>query len=279
MVAPAIREEAISKDTGVVRPWEIEPYRLISWWDMERFSAAGFNYIAEQLAKLAYRVGELPRDLDAKELAVSYEPLFRRIREHCASLGLRTSVLCIDDFLADLGYDLTVQKFGTHVAELGNTIRREMWACYFFHMPSSQAEFYDQKELFGAEVNLKFPTVQYDMVEAGNCYAMGRGTACVFHLMRIMETGVQEFGKKLGVPFTDQKNWQNILDESNKALKALPSKDPATIALGQASAHLFNVKLAWRNEVMHPNDKYTLEEAKDLIAQVRLFMVQLASII
>ena len=30
---------------------------------------------------------------------------------------------------------------------------------------------------------------------------------------------------------------------------------------------------------MHPNDKYTLEEAKNLIGQVKLFMTQLATII
>jgi hypothetical protein len=39
------------------------------------------------------------------------------------------------------------------------------------------------------------------------------------------------------------------------------------------------VKLAWRNEVMHPNDTYTLEEAENLIRLVKVFMGQLATIV
>jgi hypothetical protein len=97
--------------------------------------------------------------------------------------------------------------------------------------------------------------------------------------MRIMEVGVQEFRTKLGVTFSDEKNWQNILDESNKAIKALPPKDPTTVEMSQVSANLYAVKLAWRNEVMHPNDMYTLEEAKGLIEVVRVFMVKLATIV
>ncbi len=57
--------------------------------------------------------------------------------------------------------------------QLRNNIEWEMGEILFFHMPSKQSAFYDQKELFGPEVNAKFPSIQYDMVEAGNCFAMG----------------------------------------------------------------------------------------------------------
>ena len=49
--------------------------------------------------------------------------------------------------------------------------------------------------------------------------------------------------------------------------------------MSQASANLYAVKLAWRNEVMHPKDTYTLEEADNLIRQVRIFMGKLATIV
>ena len=117
------------------------------------------------------------------------------------------------------------------------------------------------------------------MIEAGNCYATGRGTACVFHLMRIMEVGVQALGTRLGVPLADEKNWQDIMNRVNKAIGALPPKDATTIELSHVAANLYAVKLAWRNEVMHPNDKYTLEEARDLMGQVKLFMGQLAMLV
>jgi hypothetical protein len=94
-----------------------------------------------------------------------------------------------------------------------------------------------------------------------------------------MEVGVQAFGNKLGVLLVTDKNWQNILDEINKGIKALPSKGVDTVDLSQAAANLYAVKLAWRNEVMHPSDKYTLEEARDLVGQVKLFMEQLAMLV
>ena len=86
-------------------------------------------------------------------------------------------------------------------------------------------------------------------------------------------------GTKLGVSFTSDKNWQNILDEINKSLKSLPAKDASTKAISEASANLYAVKLAWRNQVMHPHDTYTLEEAKNLLGLVKIFMGQLSSVV
>ena len=267
------------RTAGVKCPWRENPYALVNWWDMERFAAAAFHDIGTNLGLLGCKLERLPHELDAVELGTVYRPLLEQIRALCAKIDLRCSVICVDDFLGALRYGMTVEQMRHALAELNNSIRREMQVCLFFHMPGEQAKFYAQGDLFGSEVSARFPSIHFDMVEAGNCYAMGRGTACVFHLMRVVEIGVQEFGTALKVSLTGQKNWQNILDEINKAIKALPSKEPKTPGLSQASANLYAVKLAWRNEVMHPNDKYTLEEAKDLIDVVRIFVNQLATII
>lgn len=66
---------------------------------------------------------------------------------------------------------------------------------------------------------------------------------------------------------------------STRPSKRCPGKEPKTVEMSQAAANLYSVKLAWRNEVTHPNDTYTLEEAENLIGQVKLFIAQLASII
>jgi hypothetical protein len=56
MVAPATREGAIYKDGRVVRPWETEPYQLISWWDMEQFTAAPFIHMCSAMARIGVRL-------------------------------------------------------------------------------------------------------------------------------------------------------------------------------------------------------------------------------
>lgn len=261
-------------------PWVSSPYSLVTWWDMEKFSAAAFYDFGTRLT-----TGRLNAQLTA-DASISksewkkvegYKTL-KRLKRQCNSIGLRLSSMTIRDFLKNTKEEITAKEIIRFLGEIENTIRREMSIVHFFYMPSKQAEFYRQEELFGRKVNAKFPTIQYDMVEAGNCMAMGRSTACVFHLMRIMEVGVQEFGKKLGVSLTGEKVWNTILEQTDKALKALP-KSPAKVEMCEVSTNLYAVRVAWRNEVMHPNDKYTLEEAKNLIGQVKLFMGQLATIL
>jgi hypothetical protein len=284
MAAPAIRVANTRRRAKIASPWETRPHNLVSWWDMEKFAAEEFFKIATQLSSLAhYAQQDLERGIKSPIISASSKGFMAAVTEiegHCEKLGLKVSVQAARGALRLLASPDTVfSDLAPAIQQLRNDIQWETQSVLFFHVPGKQSDFYDQKELFGVDVNLKFPSIQYDMVEAGNCYAMGRGTACVFHLMRIMEVGVQGLGTKLGVTLVAEKNWQNILDEVNKAIKRLPPKDSATIAKSQASASLYSVKLAWRNEVMHPNDTYTLEEAENLIRQVKTFMGYLVTII
>jgi hypothetical protein len=147
-------------------------------------------------------------------------------------------------------------------------------------MPPECKDLYQQsKPLFGPDVEAKFPQMSEDISESGKCLALGRPTAAVFHLMRVMEIGTQKLGDKLSVQFASEKNWQNILDEVNKAIKALDQRAAQTKAYAAVSSHLYNVKLAWRNEVMHPKQTYTHDEATRVYSSVDAFIRDLASIL
>jgi hypothetical protein len=250
---------------------------------MEKFSAEIFFHIGvsicetKSLTAMEQRTPDAPAETKAL-IRNTRTRLLNVLQTHCGSIGLTQSVKGVNRLQKTHEAASSEQIIGA-LTEIDNRIADEMGDHLFMHIPTDRASFYNQPELFGKDVNAKFPTIQFDVVEAGNCYAAGRGTAVVFHLMRIMETGVQEFGKKLGVTFTNEKRWQNILDEIDKKIKALPSKDPKAVKMSQASANLYAVKLAWRNEVMHPKDTYTLEEADNLIRQVKIFMEQLATIV
>jgi hypothetical protein len=256
---------------------------------MEKFSAVTFFQIGRFLAIIRSNVQrsistagysrETKLAVASAEAASTPEAL-QAIKTSLIRVGLPVSIKCMTALIDKrTEHGATFGDVQDAIGQLEQTISWEMEDRLFMYINPDRAARYDQRELFGKDVNSKFPTIQFDLVEAGNCYATGRSTAVVFHLMRIMETGVQAFGTKLGVKLTDEKNWQNILDEVNKAIRGLSAKDPATVAMSQASANLYAVKLAWRNEVMHPKDTYTLEEADNLIRQVKIFMEQLATII
>lgn len=144
---------------------------------------------------------------------------------------------------------------------------------------SDNDKFEPSSPLFGHDVKSTFPQMSEDISEAGKCLALNRPTSTVFHLMRVMELGVQKFGEKIGVNFVSEKNWQNILDESNKAIKAMDQKSSQTKALAAASANLYNVKIGWRNEVMHPKQTYTEDEAKAIFGSVEIFIRALVTLI
>ncbi len=77
------------------------------------------------------------------------------------------------------------------VGELVSRFEDELKSHHFFYIPQGRFAHYMQPVAFGVEVTTKFPTASADIEEAGNCYAVGRNTACVFHLMRVMEIGIR----------------------------------------------------------------------------------------
>jgi HEPN domain-containing protein len=157
----------------------------------------------------------------------------------------------------------------------------ELDGLVFVHVPPEVSEFYINDCLFGVAVAKKFPKVTGDIQEAGRCFASGRNTATVFHLMRVMEASVKFLGRRLKIDLVTRKNWGVILDQVDKAIKGLPVRVSRQRArrdrLAEASAHLRMVKDAWRNDVMHPKESYSEEEAERVFRNVKDFMVHVAT--
>ena len=56
-----------------------------------------------------------------------------------------------------------------------------------------------------------FPSTKYDVLEALKSYALGRNTACVFHLMRVLELGLGALGTVFNVSLAHT-NWAPAID-------------------------------------------------------------------
>ena len=264
-----------------VRPWR--PYFYRSHKQMEQFSAAVVYEIARSFEQLRgtcnlierfgivkFSGGEVsPDKMESIELLSartrtrllpgwqeSIPSILASVEQHCQSIGLKLAAQAACEYRSELesGRIATYSDVSEAITTLGKIISLQLRENLFMYIPPERAAFYEKPELFGGAVNKRFPKCRYDIEEAGNCYAAGRATASAFHLMRVMEMALQEFGSALGIALTSDKNWQTILDEVNRAVKALPPKDKRTIALSQAAGHLYNVKVAWRNPTMHPKN-------------------------
>lgn len=136
-----------------------------------------------------------------------------------------------------------------------------------------------------------FPAISADLDHGMDLYALGHNMACIFHLMRVAEIGVQSLGKKLGVSLTKRSanrladlTWHQILDALNPKLKAISQKSIAGRAkfekYSAIQSYLYAVKDAWRNPTMHPRKTgYNELETLNIINQLRSFMNELASVV
>src|SRR5258706_14257350 len=155
--------------------WQAAPFSLVNWWDMEQFSASYFWEVSRILemfsaTTLADQDGPIP---ETSRMATDWLPEMRKALE---KLGLRLSVMSIDRAIQDIngGQLKTIDFQKKTLPEIQRRIRDEFSLQLFMHIPIERADRYDQKELLGKEVNAKFPTIQYDATEAGNCYVCRR---------------------------------------------------------------------------------------------------------
>jgi len=208
----------------------------------------------------------------------------REMEEQLAKLNLPLAQAHFERMKWSLENDATTSlandSLTRNLSELTTRVIDELQQRLFLNVPLEQSELYLQLQPpFGESVNKHFPQMLEDISEAGKCLGLNRSTACVFHLMRVMELAVQRFGEELGVQLAAEKNWQVILDQINAAIRKWDVKDAKTKAHAQATSHLYNVNVAWRNEVMHPKQTYTFEEAKVIFDNVRTFISDLTHVL
>jgi HEPN domain-containing protein len=124
------------------------------------------------------------------------------------------------------------------------------------------------------------PRLTEDISEAATCIGSGRYTAAVFHLMRVMEFGVAKLAKALNATIDTDQAWGAIHVQMHAHIKSLPSKNARQKArkaeLAEIAGYLDHVRIAWRNQTMHPKRTYTEEEAEHLFSNVKTFMQAIA---
>jgi hypothetical protein len=228
-----------------------------SLWYMLRFHAGQFISTLNWLQTLemtfsAQSQGQLAADKVVEMFCNDLEGLNEHLSKMDCRLSIMMSIRSQEMMRVNRKFDSNLQQA---LKELRTRIVDELGDRVLFSISSENAKLLDESESpFGPRVSLKLPNTAEDISEAGQCLALNRPTACVFHLMRVMETGVQVFGDRLGVELTTEKNWHDILEAVNKAIKALDQKDLVTKAYAGISSNLYNVKLAWRNEVKREDD-------------------------
>lgn len=148
-------------------------------------------------------------------------------------------------------------------------------------LPLQSAEMFDSPEArFGERALSAFPSIEYDVREAGRCFALERYTASVFHCMRIMEVGLEALSTVLDLNVAT--NWNNALNLIEKEIRGRsiathgPGWKDDEAFYSEAAAHFRAVKNAWRNHAMHKRETFDEERARGILQSTADLMRHLA---
>ncbi|MDP1838955.1 MAG: hypothetical protein Q8N31_04690 [Reyranella sp.] len=198
-------------------------------------------------------------------------------------LGAPVTKRAAEDMARALGKTdpYTFAQLGNDIRYLEKTLQIELEKTALFALrPDKRHYWLQDKPLFGPEVDERFPDSIDDIVGSGKCLAAEQGTASVFHAMRVMEDGLKQLAKPLGIPYAP--SWESYIRQITKIFET-PYKKRAANWKKNGSffrdvlGDLQSVKFAWRNPTMHIVKKYTPDEAEDIFRSVRTFMQRLAA--
>lgn len=248
--------------------------KLVSLLEMLQFYAPSFLRIVATLEDFADQFGTG----QIRAITAEVKECLDSIQREAARLGWDRVIEQAELLRGDIGTE-TPEGLRKAAEILQNQIYAEMKTCLYFAVPYADRRLYEDPTAVWAEVADKFDVLT-DAQEASRCLALDRPTACVFHLMRVVEVGVRVLGTRFGVAVAEEKNWQNILEQTSAAIKRLPDGSAAEKErkqeLAGIASHLFNVKVKWRNPTMHPRASYSVAEAREVFESVKTFMAYLA---
>jgi hypothetical protein len=264
-------------------PHDLNPNRLLSLLAMFEVHAIQYVNIGVAIQAISdnISVNLAPDEKLSAAGSSSIVNALNTIVKYSKELNLAVSAGIAAKFLRD--YAKTAPTYGQtreDIRSLKLSLDVELDTRKFFFVPPERSEYYSGDEFFLVgkffgkmepfqEVLKVFPSTGDDLVEAGNCLALDRPTACVFHLMRVMEVGLKAIAKALG--FTYSSNWGKCLADIEKQGQRA---EPFFI---EAVAYLRSVKNAWRNPTMHIERIYSEQEAEHIFNAVQAFMQHLAS--
>ena len=270
----------------------LRPGRLWSLWDMLGLLFGPFQSLLEALKLHADILKsrraphtELPKNIrDAKVSLID-------LGQYLEELELSESVKRANRIIDAIDKDAKPLEISTQITYLLETVADEAESHAVFSVPPRKGDHLfhiqgwnarGQNEWPWDPVWKSFPDAQSDIESALTCYCIEENTACVFHLMRVLETGLAKMATEVGRTFEHQQ-WHNIIEEIESAIEAErkkpgnpPDKRERLKFLSEAAKEFFYFKDGWRNYVSHKRVPYDEHQALSAIEHVRSFMTVLA---
>ena len=246
---------------------------------MLRIFADDFMNIGSTLIMISHLLYD--NEVLGRDLEESFIHEFRNtlidLKNECDKLGLKVSSILVEKSINDLPQN------HRELEVISRAIKAEIRSNLFLYIPSYKARYHILLSEFVSSP--KFSESSKELVKAGNCYAVGEDTACVFHAMRAAELGLRSLAKHLGVTFPfplELADWQNIIDKIESAIKNLnklpkgAEKDKELQFCSAAAAQFRYFKEAYRKHVAHARESYDEHQSLSIMEHTLEFINNLS---
>jgi hypothetical protein len=257
---------------------------LWSLWDMQELKARPFVNAMRALAIIEQTLEKgKPEQMQKKPSGSSTAPVAKSLLEFidaCTALGADVSLMAAVELYEKIASSaVTFAVLHEEVRHLHKYFERHLESAKLFALNPDDARYYDTAlEQFGDCVTASFPSTASEIDEAGKCLALGRAAAAIFHLMRVVEIGLRSIAPLMGI-HEPKPDWGKVIravDDYLKLPKDEKKLDLDDSYLAAVSAQMHAVKLAWRNQVMHVDTTFSLENAREIFEQTKLLMIALS---
>src|SRR5258708_27237815 len=206
-------------------------------------------------------LADLLKEFDARGLTSSWD-LLERLR-----------------FTIDSGGGIPALDLVTLTMDLIRRIQDDMKRALYLRLEGEESDYYSGKKPDWGKALSAFD-IRDEVSEGTRSFGVGRYPAAAFHMMRVLEVGLNALAAELSVPY-EHRNWENIINDIEARVREIDkSPDPHRKAklhfYSAVAIHFRFLKDAWRNYVMHVKEPYSPATAHTTIRHVSEFMAQLA---
>lgn len=257
--------------------------RLWSLLDVIEFEASAFFNLLRFLSKIEHdSILDKANDerLDQANIAGINFGL-SQLKPMCDAMSLNSASRNVD-LLLFLLRDKTVGQVRDNISNIRYIIEKDAAERKYFHMTPDDAIWYTNEFPFGESAAQSFKSSNVEAIEAAQCFATGHHTACVFHCMRVLETGLGALAADVNVTFGVQ-NWQNVIDQIEMQIRVLGKSLPAGVTkterlhrLSVAAKEFVYFKDGWRNHAAHNRSRYDRDQAISILNHTKAFMTALS---
>lgn len=293
------------------QPLIIQPFRLISWWDMQEIALAQFQAVMTFLCivqvkcrmkqplgdpEAARWIGQVAKfnEQETDDLRIEFQLIATRLEV----LGLATAAKVVDRYVRDLApiqdqsgsivhrRTQVVSEVLSRTHEILRAIHAESETVLFLCVPRDDIEWYRAPFTDWEAMLARWLELRTNIEECSKCIALERYCAAVFHALLVAEFGVIKVSELFDVG-GDKPGWGAVDRLHRITLKPYKDRNPVEVAnfdlLSKLVPLMQAIKTSWRHKLDHVDNQlvwldtdFSPKVAKEIISAVQGFMRILA---